>query len=288
MKRLKCLPLICLLLSSWTLADSGVWRVEKGSERILIAGTIHMLRPADMPLPPEYRQALESAERVAFETDPRQVARPEFAMEMNRRFALPEGESLRARLSPQSWQRLERYAQANQVPLAHLERFTPGYASVMLSSLQMLREGRTLFLDLALAEQARAAGKTIAALETPGDQLRAIDAFAGVEPDVLLADTLDAIEEQPPLADQMQDALLAGDLETLGEWASEMQALMPAAYDGMLVERNRNWLPQIRRMAGEPQRTLVLVGALHLAGEHGLLHELERAGYRIEHYRPQP
>jgi uncharacterized protein YbaP (TraB family) len=47
------------------------------------------------------------------------------------------------------------------------------------------------------------------------------------------------------------------------------------------VQRNKNWLPQIQQMLATPEVELVLVGALHLAGESNVLQLLREQGYSI-------
>jgi uncharacterized protein YbaP (TraB family) len=56
----------------------------------------------------------------------------------------------------------------------------------------------------------------------------------------------------------------------------------PAAYQSLIVERNRNWMPQIDSCFAKPQPCLVVVGAAHLVGRDGLLTMLRRKGYRVE------
>ncbi len=40
-----------LLFSSGLLADSAIYEITKGNNKIYLAGTIHMLRSQDFPLP---------------------------------------------------------------------------------------------------------------------------------------------------------------------------------------------------------------------------------------------
>ena len=43
-------------------------------------------------------------------------------------------------------------------------------------------------------------------------------------------------------------------------------------------------LPQIEQHLRNQESTLVLVGAAHLAGEHGLLAQLKSKGYRLKQW----
>jgi uncharacterized protein YbaP (TraB family) len=56
----------------------------------------------------------------------------------------------------------------------------------------------------------------------------------------------------------------------------------PLFYKKLLVQRNRNWIPQIESFLKEDKNVLVIVGAAHLAGEDGLIALLKQKGLQIE------
>ena len=67
MKRL-ILVLCCLYLQPlW--AQSPVWKIESEQGSLYLAGTIHVLRDSDYPLPAAFDKAYAEAELLAFETD---------------------------------------------------------------------------------------------------------------------------------------------------------------------------------------------------------------------------
>ena len=55
-----------------------------------------------------------------------------------------------------------------------------------------------------------------------------------------------------------------------------------SAYVSLIVERNRNWIPQIEACLSRPSPCFVVVGAAHLVGPDGLLAILKQRGYRLE------
>jgi uncharacterized protein YbaP (TraB family) len=62
----------------------------------------------------------------------------------------------------------------------------------------------------------------------------------------------------------------------------EMRTEFPDIYQQLLVGRNKNWLPRIESMLKDPEVELVLVGAMHLLGEDGVLELLRKRGYHLE------
>ena len=53
-------------------------------------------------------------------------------------------------------------------------------------------------------------------------------------------------------------------------------------YQRLLVERNRNWLPQIEALFARPRPAFVVVGAAHLVGPDGLIAMLKAKGARVD------
>jgi uncharacterized protein YbaP (TraB family) len=56
----------------------------------------------------------------------------------------------------------------------------------------------------------------------------------------------------------------------------------PAAYNSLITERNRNWMPQLDACLKRSTPCFVIVGAAHIVGPQGLLALLRQRGYQIE------
>ena len=48
------------------------------------------------------------------------------------------------------------------------------------------------------------------------------------------------------------------------------------------VQRNDAWLPKLERTLARDDDALVVVGALHLLGEDGIVEKLRAKGYQVE------
>jgi uncharacterized protein YbaP (TraB family) len=67
------------------------------------------------------------------------------------------------------------------------------------------------------------------------------------------------------------------------QMAAEMKQDYPALYRRINIERNDAWMPELeRRLARKGSDTLVVVGALHLLGEDGVVEKLRARGYKVE------
>ena len=58
----------------------------------------------------------------------------------------------------------------------------------------------------------------------------------------------------------------------------------PELMDMLLHQRNDDWIPMIEQMISSDGTEFLLVGALHLVGERGLLAQLRRRGYTVEKF----
>lgn len=105
---------------------------------------------------------------------------------------------------------------------------------------------------------------------------------AGKE-DGLVLHTLDELQDLSSAMLQLKSAWKKGDIEALMAVAlTPWKADFPALYQTLLVQRNNVLLPQIEEMFATPAVEYVLVGALHLTGEDGVLEQLRGRGYQVE------
>ncbi|WP_299944058.1 TraB/GumN family protein [uncultured Ruegeria sp.] len=69
-------------------------------------------------------------------------------------------------------------------------------------------------------------------------------------------------------------------LEASGLTPEEFDAEWQSFEDQLLVQRNANWMEKILEL--KDQTAVIAVGAGHLSNDHGLLNQLQQAGYTLE------
>jgi uncharacterized protein YbaP (TraB family) len=70
----------------------------------------------------------------------------------------------------------------------------------------------------------------------------------------------------------MHAAWLHGDLRAVQQIAVESPMFnLPGIREAILHTRNRAWAARVKALLGRPERTLVVVGALHLCGPGNLI-----------------
>ena len=276
--------LLCLsLLAFNAVAASPVWVVEGDGNKLFLAGTVHVLREADYPLPAAFEQAYRQSQSLAFEIDIDQTRSPQFIQRMANAFKLPEGVGIEQLLSPETLQRLALHLRSNGLSLQQFKGLKPSMIATTLTMFELRKLGAAHEgVDTFYQRKATEDGKQVLALESAEEQIVYLSKMGDGHEDLMIQQTLDDVDS---LAGQFQDMLTAwrqGDNKMLQKlFVDSLQRDFAPLYQELLVERNHNWLPQLLQYLDTPATEMVLVGSAHLVGEDGLLQMLESKGYRV-------
>ena len=110
------------------------------------------------------------------------------------------------------------------------------------------------------------------------------DGLTAVEQEALLQQTLSELDSAGREMDELLTAWRNGSLDTLTDKLSAAFEGFPGLCETLVIDRNRNWLAELERLAAQPGRHLVVVGALHLVGEHSVVDLLRERGLRVTPY----
>jgi len=263
-----------------------MWVVEKGDERLYLGGTIHVLGDDDYPLPVEFDDAYAGADRVVLETDPDLLSTPGAQQQLLSKMMYQDGTTLPDYLSRSTWRRLEQYSAERGIPLESLRIFKPGMLVITLTVAELQRLGMMgTGVDQHFANAASADGKPLGKLESVERQIDFLSRLGEEDPDATIRYTLRDLARLPSLFRSIKRHWRSGNLDGLNQDSlAPLKLEFPAVYDMLLVQRNRDWLPKIEKMLGSPEVELVLVGALHLVGEDGLLALLRSKNYSVTRF----
>lgn len=289
MPRILAVALLALLAwsAAATAADSGkhfLWRVSKGSAVIYVAGSIHVLRKSDYPLPEVMESAFKASAGLVEEID---LARfdPESAqLQMMQIGAYPKGQSLKTDLAPDLYSRVAALAKQQNVDMAMLDPMRPWLASIVLLDNQLVRKGfdAGTGVDMHFADEAETDHKPVVGLETAAFQLGMLARLPDKAQQAMLVQSLSDAGNTDQQMEAMMDAWRRGDTALLAKEQQQEFGPYPDIYQAILVQRNRSWIPKLEKLAGSGKQYFVVVGALHLVGPDGVLSSLERDGYKIE------
>lgn len=171
------------------------------------------------------------------------------------------------------------------MPTGALEGLKPWLASLTLTVVPLVQAGfdPESGVDRAVDAYADAAGKTMRAFETPGQQLGFL---SGLSPDLqrqMLSEAIAQSGEVVEMITQMSAAWETGDLAALEHAViDETRNEYPELYETIFVARNNAWMEVIERELAGSGVDFVAVGAGHIIGGDGLVAQLRARGYRVE------
>ncbi|WP_039915282.1 TraB/GumN family protein [Cellvibrio mixtus] len=279
---------VILLCSASVFAETSLYEVSKGGQKIYLGGTIHVLRNSDYPLPAEFEQAYEKSQVLVLETDPKKSNSPEFGQQFAQTFMYSGGKNLAQDLQPELWQELQSYAAKNQFPLDQMSTFKAMFVSLTISIAEMQKRGYGLGqgVDMYFFQKANLHQKPIQELESIGDVLQHMKALTDLDANQVISSALRDVKKMDKALNVALKYWRVGELEKLDkELATDMRKETPEVYQRLLVDRNQEWLPKIETLITTKETELVLVGALHLSGDQGLLARLKARGYHIKPYQ---
>lgn len=264
-------------------AQSSVWKVSKGDQKLYIGGTCHILRAQDYPLPAEFDLAYAQADKLFFEIDPAVAKDPAFAMQVMQNALYLDGRSLQTVLNQEAYAALSEAVATSGMPMDGINRMKPGLAVMVVAVQELMKIGVSQEgVDFYYANRARQDGKTIGSLETAEFQMNMIiNMGQGYESDFVLMSLKD-LDKMETFIAEMIEAWRTGNIDQLDTLFNSTLLEYPALYEDILVSRNEDWMPQIEAMLTTPEIEYVLFGAAHAAGEDGVLAMLKKKGYTVE------
>lgn len=265
-------------------AESPVWKIVKGDNELFIGGTIHILTQSDYPLPSTFEKAYSQSVGLVFETDIQKMQTPEFQKLMLSKALYPDGRNLKTVLNEETYLELEKHFTSRGVPMVSMMNFKPGIVALTLTMIELQRLGLAgVGVDEFFSLRAITDHKEIGQLETAEEQLAFISAMGEGREDELIAYTLRDLKELPSLIQSIKAAWRGGDNRKLKEVAlTPLKKDFPEVYSQLILQRNNAWIPKIEAMLKTKDVEFVLVGALHLVGDDGVLAQLAARGYDIQ------
>jgi uncharacterized protein YbaP (TraB family) len=274
-----------------------LWMVEGAAPQpSYLFGTMHSSDPRVLDLPPAVAEALAGAGSVTVEIRLAEGDSVEdFGVKLLRSMLLTDGRTLERVVGHELFARVVAALAPYGLEPAVLQFFKPWVVFFFVSQAQSNLEeaaGGGLALDLWLADEAMRKGKPVYGLETVDEQLAVFDGMAEGDQIALLESAVEYLETAGGPAggsafwlEEMKERYLQGDIAAImRSMEGPAQRMDPAAmrtlYKRLIDDRNE---VMVARMASLLARgnAFVAVGAAHLPGEAGILHLLERRGYRV-------
>jgi uncharacterized protein len=262
-------------------AASPVWAIRGAHATVYLAGAIHLLPAQDSALPAALTRAYSDSAKLVMELDLGKLDPLETAGWMLEHGALPPGTSLQGLLGEPRYQRVSAAAADLGLPADVIDRQAPWVIGIELADLEYVHLGfdPEHGVEEQLVRRAQADSKPTAGLETLDEELGALATLSRENQLRLIDQTLSELKDSPAEVQQVLSAWRRGATADLAALLSDEYREFPALYGPLVTERNRRWLPQIEQLLNGRENGLVVVGALHLVGDGGLLELLRKDGY---------
>ena len=262
-----------------------LWKVSDKDNSLYLIGSFHLLQTDGYQLSSDIYRVFNDAQNVVFEVPPSELTDPALAVKMQQLAGYADGRSLSQVLPSDVRDRMSKMLGAEH--LKQMETMEPWFINLglLIGISQQLGFKPEQGLDLHLARQAEAAKKPVSGLETVDRQLQVLDGAPMDEQIAGLRDFFSKPAEVPKLLQETHAAWRNGDVERLNALViDEVRKETPVTYRMVNTERNDAWVPQLQKMLDDSKQgnVLVVVGAMHLLGEDGVVEKLRAKGFQVE------
>ena len=284
-------------VSDMPYAQGLIWEARKEDRQITLAGTMHIYDPRLEPIREKLSGPVAQADIVLLEATPEEEQQlMELMTTQPDLLFITEGPTLPELLDEPTWDMIVEAASDRSIPAFMAAKMQPWYLSMTLSipacAMADMMSG-TRGLDAMVIEDATAAGVPMQALEpyttvfdifqrdTIEDQIAYLRMGLGVpeQQEQIFVATLDRYFARDVGRLWELSRIAMADVPDLSE--EEAAEVFAEAEQGLLIDRNRAWMPVIEKAAADHDEIVIAVGAAHLTGEHGVLQLLENDGWSL-------
>ena len=265
--------------------NSLIYKIQSDTNTVYLLGSIHVLAEEYYPLTRAFSYAYFNSHKVIFEIDPEILFSPAAAKKSEKYYTFQNGKTLKSVLSPKTYNLLKKKLKPLGIEMKQVQKLKPWVVYLTMSGKfdSSIEFRPDLGIEHYFYRKAKDAGKPTGGLETVQDQIEVFDTLPMKVQEAMLKESLvitDSKKREQAFL-HMVKSWHQGNLDGLEDLVKTLKAY-PLYYKKLLVQRNKNWVPQIEEFLKEKKNVLVIVGAAHLAGVDGLLALLTEKGYELE------
>jgi len=265
-------------------AKHNLWAVKGKTNTVYLLGSIHVLTPDHYPLPEAYMEAYEDAERLVFEIEQKELD-PTKLMKITQEMGVYlDGSKLSDYINPENYKKAKELFPQTGLPLQILDVMEPWMTYITVTSVGMEKHGYKaeygvdkFFNNLATEEN-----KPVTSLESVIQQMKMLDELPLETQTELLVKTLEEYNQFGSEMKKLDSAWVNADANFISKELIEEFKSDSSFYNALILDRNNNWMTQIKPMLEATDDFMVVAGAAHMYGDDGLVKQLKAAGYSVE------
>jgi len=277
------LALILIFAASGVGAETSVWVVKSTTSTVYLAGSCHVLRSSDHPLPAEFFSAYVDSRKVVLEASIADMAKPEYLGKLLLAATYNDGTTLKQHLSPQAYLKAEAFCKERSYPIEQYQSFRPWMFAMTLTMSEMARIGADANngVDYFFNEKAQKDQKMLESLETVDQQIGFLTMMDTIMVNDQIIETIDELTQINTLGPEILNAWKKGDEAKIEALNLNELKNYPKLYQALIVDRNRKWISNIEGYLGGSENTMVIVGVAHLVGNNSVINLLRKRGYKV-------
>lgn len=261
-----------------------LWEVENNGTTVYLVGSMHIADDSFYPLRDEFEEAFTEADYLGVEIDISKAgdeAQQNLILSMG---TYQDGSTLKDHISAETYAKLGEVLKQSGLEPNVLDTFKPWVVDSTLASLKSAATGyeASAGVDLYFIQKALERQLPIIELESYESQLGMFNNFSKELQEKNLKATLDNIDVVEDSVHAMADMWKSGNDEQLLEMTNSFSD--DEEYNqAMLIDRNIGMAEKIDGYlkSGKNEEYMIVVGAAHYLGEHGIVKLLEDKGYTV-------
>ncbi len=279
---------LILAIQSYTQYNSLLWRVSGNGlqQPSFLYGTMHVSDARVFQFSDSVMPAFERCGLYAMEIDFNDV-RP---MELLSKMMAGGNKSIRKSLAPEDYRLLDSVFRAGNrgIPLRLFDNMSPVLLEMMMG-MQTLGlsdssiEGNTEALDIYFNNLAKKQNKKIVGIETVAEQINALNSLSYQEQLEMLQLSINDLKYGTENNSYLISYYVQQQLDSLLTRSKE-QGMPPKFFKALVTERNKRMADRMEKTMKD-QSAFMAVGALHLAGNEGVVALLRKKGFMVEPIR---
>ena len=296
----QALPISALILAALLLVSCAntpsvsdrvsLWKITNGEAVVYLLGSVHALKPQAYPLPRSMERAFSESNQTVFEVDLIAADDAAVAQLIQQLGFYRPPHTLQTELSADTLKLLKSHLAKKAIAFDDVKRMKPWFLSLRLAmdELISLEYDPDLGIDRYFQLKARRLGKPVIQLESIPEQLQLL---ASDPPNIQALALRVGIEESSVATQKLEvliDAWRRGDADEMWRVAMERTEypILEGQIEKLVDNRNIAMANKITDYLSVKQTTLVVVGALHIGGQKGILN-LISTDYSIEQMGPE-
>ena len=255
------------------------------NEVFYLAGSIHVLRHSDRPIPGEFYKALELSNHLVIEAD---LSNLEMNYSILNKGTYPNDSSLLDVIPKKLAKRITEYCDSTMLRVFPYFKFKPGLLGAFMEAMVLQDNGfNSIGVEqILLDHNADNLQIKLDYLESVEEQILMISKLGHKRPKQYLKKSL---KEGLNIEASIEATVLAwktGDSRFFNRSVRALSRQSASDYNLIIADRNKTWIEHdILPMIQEGFKPFVVVGAMHLYGRDGLIKLLTKRGFVISDFR---